>query len=199
MVKTESRMLELGTQVPAFSLPDTTGDIVDLSMYEGRPLLVMFICNHCPYVRHIRSQVALLGNEYLSKGVGVVAINSNDSEAYPDDSPAAMVAQKVEFGYEFPYLIDESQAGAKAFSAACTPDFFLFGADHLLVYRGQLDDSRPSNDIAVTGRDLRSALDAVLAGQPVSSKQLPSMGCNIKWRPGNEPAYFSSGLRLIKA
>lgn len=189
MALTPSTMLPLGTKAPAFSLPDTTGKTVSLHDFEGRPaLLVAFICNHCPYVKHIRSGLAQLIKDYQAQGVGAVGISSNDVANYPDDSPAKMAIEVREAGYTFPYLYDESQAVARAYQAACTPDFFLFDKAHKLVYRGQLDDSRPGNGIPVTGRDLRAALDAVLAGKPVPAEQKPSIDCNIKWKAGNEPA-----------
>ena len=150
----------------------------------------MFICNHCPYVKHVRAEIASIGAAYQEQGVGVVAIMSNDADNHPDDSPAKMAREIMDAGYTFPYLYDADQETAKAFGAACTPDFFLFDRDQRLVYRGQLDGARPGNDLPVTGADLRGALDAVLTGQPVSEKQYPSMGCNIKWKPGNEPDYF---------
>ncbi|MGE5191428.1 MAG: thioredoxin family protein, partial [Deltaproteobacteria bacterium] len=150
---------------------------------------VMFICNHCPYVKHVRSGLAQLVKEYQAQGVAAVGISSNDVKSYPDDSPAKMVVEVKEAGYTFPYLYDESQAVARAYQAACTPDFFLFDRERRLIYRGQLDDSRPSNGIPVTGKDLRAALDAVLAGTPVPKDQKASIGCNIKWKPGNEPKY----------
>lgn len=191
MVKTASTMLPLGAQAPEFSLPNVDGRIVSLSDYRGRPaLLVMFLCNHCPFVKHVAAQLAALAQDYQPRGVGLVAINSNDVEAYPDDSPELMRQELDQRGYSFPYLFDESQEVAKAYRAACTPDFFLFDANHELVYRGQLDSSRPGSDIPVTGTDLRAALDALLAGQSVSQDQRPSIGCNIKWKPGNEPDYF---------
>ena len=184
-------MLALGTVAPAFSLPDPTGKLVRLSDFQGAPaLLVMFICNHCPFVKHVRAELARLAHDYQAKGVAVVAINSNDANAYPEDSPARMAEEMRQAGYTFPYLFDESQAVAQSYRAACTPDFYLFDKGVRLVYRGQLDDSRPQNGIPVTGRDLRAALDAVLAGRPVSRDQKPSLGCNIKWKPGNEPDYF---------
>ncbi|HLP78619.1 MAG TPA: thioredoxin family protein, partial [Candidatus Paceibacterota bacterium] len=151
---------------------------------------VMFICNHCPYVKHIRSGLAQLGRDYLPKDAAIVAISSNDAKNYPQDGPAQMKAEAKAAGYTFPYLYDESQAVAKAYHAACTPDFYVFDKDHRLVYRGQFDDSRPGNGLPATGKDLREALDAVLAGKPVSSSQKPSIGCNIKWKSGNEPEYF---------
>ena len=184
-------MLPLGTPVPEFSLPDTEGSVVSRTDFSNAPaLLVAFISNHCPYVKHISAALAELGNEYQSRGVGVVAIGANDAEAYPDDSPEAMREEKARAGYNFPYLYDASQEVAKAFRAACTPDFFVFDADGKLVYRGQMDGARPRNDEAPSGRDLRAALDAVLGGMPVPPEQLPSLGCNIKWKPGNEPDYF---------
>ncbi|MCX8091336.1 MAG: thioredoxin family protein [Verrucomicrobiae bacterium] len=191
MALTPSTMLPLGTPAPDFRLPDTNGRIVSLSDFKDRPaLLVMFICNHCPYVQHIRAGLAQLAREYAPRGVGIVGINSNDVARYPDDSPAKMAEEVKKAGYTFPYLFDETQEVAKAYRAACTPDFFLFDRDRRLVYRGQFDDSRPGNGIPVTGKDLRAALDALLAGKPVPANQKPSMGCNIKWKPGNEPDYF---------
>jgi len=184
-------MLPLGTAAPDFRLPDTNGRLVGLSDFANAPaLLVMFLCNHCPYVKHIRSGLAQLGRDYQARGVALVGINANDADQYPEDSPAQMRAEVRAAGYTFPYLYDASQAVAKAFRAACTPDFFLFDRHRRLVYRGQFDDSRPGNGIPVTGKDLRAALDAVLAGQPVPANQKPSLGCNIKWKPGNEPDYF---------
>jgi thiol-disulfide isomerase/thioredoxin len=150
----------------------------------------MFICNHCPYVKHVRHELAKLAKDYQDKGVALVGINSNDADAYPDDRPELMAKEKVDFGYTFPYLYDEDQSVAKAYQAACTPDFYVFDASRSLVYRGQLDNSRPGNSIPVDGKNLRMALDLTLAGQPVPEDQRPSMGCNIKWRPGNEPEYF---------
>jgi peroxiredoxin len=182
-------MLPLCTPAPDFSLPDTEGNIVSRASLSG-PLLVAFISNHCPYVKHISAQLAALGNEYQKRGVSVVAIGSNDSEAYPDDAPDAMREEKARAGYEFPYLHDATQEVAKAFRAACTPDFFLFDNEGKLVYRGQMDGARPHNDEAPSGRDLRAALDAVLNGMPMPEEQKPSLGCNIKWKPGNEPDYF---------
>lgn len=191
MAETPSSMLPLGTRAPAFTLPDTvSGRSVSLADFAGKKaLLVMFLCNHCPFVKHVRSQLAALGRDYGEKGVGVVAISSNDAVNYPQDGPVKMKEEAKSAGYNFPYLYDESQAVARAYRAACTPDFFLFGADRALVYRGQLDDSRPSNGIPVTGKDLRAALDAALAGKPPLATQRPSIGCNIKWKPGNEPNY----------
>jgi peroxiredoxin len=184
-------MLELGTPAPPFALPDTDGRMVSLQSFDDAPaLLVMFICNHCPFVKHVRDELARLGREYTPRGVGIVAISSNDPAAYPDDSPDRMREEKAEAGYVFPYLFDETQEVAAAYHAACTPDFFLFDGDRRLAYRGQLDDSRPGNGVPVTGRDLRAALDALLAGEPVPSEQRPSLGCNIKWRPGGEPKWW---------
>jgi peroxiredoxin len=191
MAKTPSTMLELGTQAPTFSLPDTLGKNVSLEEAMGpKGLLVLFICNHCPFVIHVREELAKLGQDYLPKGLGIIAISSNDVENYPDDSPEKMVAEKKLAGYNFPYLYDETQEVAKAYKAACTPDIFLFDGTKKLVYRGQLDDSRPSNDIPVTGKDLRAAMDLLLAGDAIPKEQQPSLGCNIKWKPGNEPEYF---------
>jgi peroxiredoxin len=190
MALTPSTMLELGTEAPEFRLPDTDGKTVSLDDFAGAPaLLVMFLCNHCPFVKHVRHELARLTREYQGRGVGVVGINSNDVTTYPDDSPEMMKKEKAEVGYTFPYLYDESQEVAKAYQAACTPDFFLFDAARKLVYRGQLDDSRPGNPAPVTGKDLRAALEAVLAGTPPPEKQRPSVGCNIKWKPGKEPRY----------
>jgi peroxiredoxin len=190
MAATPSTMLPLGTPAPGFALPDAvSGATVSDRDAAGRPLLVMFLCNHCPFVKHIRAQLAVLGREYQAKGVALVAISSNDAQQYPADGPELMQAEAREAGYTFPYLFDESQQVAKTYHAACTPDFFLFDARHQLAYRGQLDDSRPKNDKPVTGRDLRAALDAVLAGTPAPAEQLPSIGCNIKWKPGNAPDY----------
>jgi peroxiredoxin len=185
-------MLALGTPAPDFRLPDTQGRTVSLVDFKDAPaLLVMFICNHCPYVQHVRSELVKLSKDYQARGVAVVGINANDAEAYPDDSPEKMREEAARWGYGFPYLLDATQETAKAYRAACTPDFFLFNKDRKLVYRGQLDDSRPSNGIPLTGKDLRAALDAVLAGKAVTGQQRPSMGCNIKWKPGNEPDYYS--------
>lgn len=185
-------MLALGTQAPDFSLPDAvTGDTVSLSDYEDKTgVLVMFISNHCPYVKHVRDELARIGKDYQASGIGVVAINANDAEQYPDDSPEAMKAEAEAHGYVFPYLHDADQGVTAAYTAMCTPDFFLFGPDRTLVYRGRLDGSRPNTDVPLTGEDLRAAMDAVLAGQPVSEEQYASMGCSIKWKPGNQPAYF---------
>ncbi len=183
-------MLALGTTAPDFRLPDTNGKIVSLGDFAGAPaVLVMFICNHCPYVKHIRGELAKIGRDCKAKGIGIVAINSNDAANYSDDSPEKMRQEAKSAGYSFPYLFDETQSVAKSYRAACTPDLFLFDRNLKLVYRGQLDGSRPGNGVPVTGNDLRAALDAVLAGKPVSEKQTPSVGCNIKWKPGNPPGY----------
>jgi peroxiredoxin len=190
MARTASTMLPLGTRAPGFSLPDTDGRTVSLEDHEDAPgLLVMFLCNHCPFVKHLREGLAAFAREYAERGLGIVAISSNDPERYPADSPEMMAKEKEEFGYVFPYLFDEDQEIAKAYRAACTPDFFLFDADRELVYRGQFDDSRPGSDEPVTGADLRAAADAVLEGTPVPRDQKPSLGCNIKWKPGNAPDY----------
>ncbi len=184
-------MLALGTSAPAFSLPDTRGNTVSLADFAPAPaLLVAFICNHCPYVKHIREALSEFGKEMQALEVALVAINSNDAAHYPADSPARMAQEVKSADYTFPYLYDETQAVAKAYRAACTPDFFLFDRNRRLVYRGQFDGSRPGNGIPVTGRDLRKAVEAVLAGRAVDTDQQPSMGCNIKWKPGNEPDYF---------
>jgi peroxiredoxin len=194
MAKTQSTMTPLGASAPDFRLPDTTGTVVSRDDVAAAPaLLVMFICNHCPYVKHVREALAAFAREYQQKGLAIVAINSNDVTSYPDDSPEKMVEEVAAAGYPFPYLFDASQAVAKAYGAACTPDFFLFDAARRLVYRGQFDDSRPGNAVAVTGKDLRAACDAVLAARPVPAEQRPSIGCNIKWKPGNAPAYFGAG------
>ena len=193
MVKTPSTMLPLGTTAPDFSLVSVDGRTYSLKDFDGAPaLLVIFMCNHCPYVIHVADELARLANYYQQKGVSVVGISSNDVASYPQDSPEQMVHEAENRGYTFPYLYDESQQVAKAYHAACTPDFFLFDKEKQLVYRGQLDASRPKSDIPVTGEDLRAALDAVLSGQPVAEEQTPSLGCNIKWAEGNEPEYFQS-------
>ena len=190
MARTPSTMKPLGTPAPDFSLPDTDGQIVRLGDFKDAPaLLVAFICNHCPYVKHIRAAFADMARDFQARGVAVVAISSNDALAYPADGPAAMVVEKAEAGYAFPYLYDESQAVALAYQAACTPDFFLYNAGRKLAYRGQMDDSRPGNGLPNDGRDLRAALDAILDGQPAPEPQKASIGCNITWKPGNEPAY----------
>ena len=191
MALTNSTMLPLGSKAPDFSLPDTESKRVSLADFKNAPaLLMMFICNHCPYVQHVAFAVAKLASEYQKKGAAVVAINSNDADNYPADSPAMMRQEAKRVGYTFPYLYDESQAVAKAYRAACTPEFYVFDRDRKLVYRGRFDGSTPGNPTPTTGEDLRKALDTVLAGKPVASDQKPSMGCNIKWKPGNEPDYF---------
>lgn len=186
-------MLPLGTPAPDFRLPDPAGKFYALSDFKDAPvLLVMFLCNHCPYVKHIQKELAALVREYQGRGVAAVGINANDVLAYPEDSPARMAEVAWEVGFTFPYLFDENQAVAKAYRAACTPDFFVFDRQRRLFYRGQFDDSRPrvEQPLPVTGRDLRAALEAALAGQPPPAVQKPSLGCNIKWKPGNEPDYF---------
>ncbi|HWB89010.1 MAG TPA: thioredoxin family protein [Acidimicrobiia bacterium] len=187
-----STMLALGTQAPDFSLPDTvTARTVSLFDYDDKTgVLVMFICNHCPYVKHVRDELARLGKDYQDSGIGIVAISSNDPTDYPEDSPEAMKAEAEQFGYVFPYLFDEDQAVAAAYTAMCTPDFFLFGPERTLVYRGRLDDSRPNSGVPVTGQDLRAAMEAVLAGEAVSEEQYASMGCSIKWKDGNQPVHL---------
>lgn len=194
MVLTASTMLPLSTKAPDFQLADVvSGETISLSTNAGKKaLLVMFICRHCPFVKHIKDELAQLGKDYVNRDVGIVAISSNDASNYPDDAPEQLKAMAIELGLPFPVCYDESQETANAYTAACTPDFFVFDAEQRLVYRGQLDDSRPSNGKPVTGEDLRAALDAVLAGQRVNPEQKPSIGCNIKWKPGNEPSYFST-------
>jgi peroxiredoxin len=184
-------MLPLGTTAPEFTLPDVaSGKLVKLTDFAGKDaLLVIFLCAHCPYVVHVRSELARLARDYAGKSLAIVGITSNDIASYPQDAPEPTVAMAKAAGWTFPILFDETQEVAKAYSAACTPDFFLFDAARRLAYRGQLDDSRPSRG-QLTGADLRAAIDATLAGQPVSANQKPSIGCNIKWKPGNEPAYF---------
>ena len=192
MARTPSTMLPLGTKAPDFRLPDFDGRMHALEDFsDRRALLVAFICNHCPFVKHVRKEFARFAREHQPLGLAVVAINSNDLAAYPQDGPAGMRAEAAEAGYQFPYLLDEMQAVARAYRAACTPDFFLFDADRRLAYRGQFDDSRPGNGRPVTGADLRAASAAVLGGRPVPTEQTPSIGCNIKWKPGNEPDYAS--------
>ena len=189
MALTPSTMLPLGTPAPDFRLPDTAGKMVALGDFKSAPALaVLFICNHCPYVKHIQAGLAQLARDYQPRGAAIVAISSNDVENYPEDGPAQMAREARTAGYTFPYLYDESQAVAKAYRAACTPDIFLFDAHRKLAYRGQFDDSRPGNGVAVTGRDLRAALEAVLAGKPAADRQIPSVGCNIKWKAGQAPA-----------
>lgn len=191
MSLTPSTMLELGTPAPDFALSDTQGNTVTLTDFDEAPaLLVVFMCNHCPYVKHLRTALADFAREYQAKGLAMVAISSNDADKYPEDGPDKMREEAAAAGYTFPYLFDASQSVAKAYRAACTPDFFLFDGARKLVYRGQFDDSRPGNKVPVSGKDLRTAVDAVLAGKGIPDPQKPSIGCNIKWIPGNEPEYF---------
>ena len=192
MAATPSTMLALETSAPDFSLPDVvSGKTISLSTFAGKKaLLVMFICRHCPYVQHVKEELARLGRNYAGTEIGIVAISANDATGYPDDAPDQLAAMAKELGFTFPFCYDESQQTAKAYTAACTPDFFLFDATGRLIYRGQLDDSRPGNNKPVTGKDLRVAIDAVLAGTPVSPDQKASIGCNIKWKKSNEPAYY---------
>lgn len=191
MVKTASTMLPLGTTAPAFRLPNIDGSAVALEDFRGSPLVVIFMCNHCPFVKHVAPELVRLHADYAAKGIRFVGISSNDVEKYPDDSPEAMKAEAKQQGYAFPYLFDATQEVAKAYQAACTPDFYVFDAEHRLVYRGQLDDSRPNNGKPLNGADLRNALDHLLAGKPLPELQRPSIGCNIKWRTGAEPEYFN--------
>lgn len=191
MALTPSTMLPLGTKAPDFQLPDVvSGKTISLDSFAGKKgLLVMFICRHCPFVKHVQGELARIGKDYANTDVGMVAISTNDAANYPDDAPDKLKEMAEQLGFTFPFCYDESQETAKAYTAACTPDFFLFDVNHQLVYRGQLDDSRPSNNQPVTGQDLRAALDAVIASQSVNSDQKPSIGCNIKWKPGNKPTY----------
>jgi peroxiredoxin len=197
MALTPSTMLDLGTPVPDFTLPDVvSGQMISPSTFGDRSaLLVIFLCQHCPFVRHVKSELARLGQDYVNRGVGIIAISSNDVENYPSDSPEHLKAMAEELQFPFPVCYDETQEVAKAYRAACTPDFFVFDQERKLVYRGQLDDSRPGNDQPVDGHDLRAALDAVLAQQPVSSDQKPSIGCNIKWKVSNEPDYMKAPMQ----
>jgi peroxiredoxin len=194
MVKTLSTMLELGTAAPDFDLADVvSGGTITLDTFEDdAALLVIFLCRHCPFVIHVQQELARLGVDYAGAGLGIVAISANDVTTHPDDAPEHLREMAQELGFRFPVCFDETQEVAKAFTAACTPDFFLFDRERALVYRGQLDDSRPENGVPVTGRDLRAAIDAVLAGRPVGADQRPSIGCNIKWKPGREPRYFGA-------
>ncbi|MBI2187720.1 MAG: thioredoxin family protein [Acidobacteria bacterium] len=193
MGATPSTMLELGTPLPPFRLRDLDGKVATSNdVQQGPGVLVAFICPHCPFVRHIRAEFARAAKEFQRRGLPVIAINSNDVTAFPEDDPAGMRKEAQEVGYTFRYFFDDTQDVAMAFHAACTPDFFLFDGRQRLVYRGQFDDSRPKSDIPVTGKDLRAAVDALLAGQPISPAQWPSLGCNIKWKQGNEPAYFKT-------
>jgi peroxiredoxin len=191
MALTPSTMLPLGTKAPDFRLTDVvSGKTISLDTFAGKQaLLVMFICRHCPFVKHVQAELAQIGKDYADAEVGIVAISANDAANYPDDAPEKLKEMATQLGFTFPFCYDESQDIAKAYTAACTPDFFLFDANRELVYRGQLDDSRPSHDKPVTGKDLRAALDAVLASKSVNPEQKPSIGCNIKWKPGHEPAY----------
>jgi peroxiredoxin len=193
MPETPSTMLDLGTPLPSFTLPDFDGRMVSDADFKGsKALLVAFICKHCPFVRHIRQEFSRFASEYEAKGLKVVAIASNDTKEFPEDGPEGMKQEASEAGYIFPYLFDEKQQVAQAFRAACTPDFFLFDRDRRLAYRGQFDDSRPKNNVAASGTDLRAAADAVLAGKPAPATQKPSIGCNIKWSPNNAPEYFKA-------
>ncbi len=194
MVKTLSTMLDLGTAAPDFSLSDVvSNETVSLDSFSGKKgLLVMFICQHCPFVKHVEDELGRIGQDYVPKDIAVLAISSNSVKTHPQDSPENMREQVKRANFNFPYAYDETQAVAKSYTAACTPDFFLFDGDFKLVYRGQLDDSRPGNDKPVTGESLRAALDQIVAGNPVPAVQSPSIGCNIKWAPGNEPAYFGA-------
>lgn len=192
MAAVESTMLDLGTKAPDFTLPIVTGGILTLSKYSknSKGVVVAFICNHCPYVKHINEELVNLANKYIQQGIGFVAISSNDVENYPDDSPERMIEVARKEDYPFPYLYDETQEVAKSYMAACTPDFFVFDRELSLTYRGQFDGSRPGNDQPVTGEDLEDAIKALLVGEGPVEKQIPSIGCNIKWIPGNEPDYF---------
>ena len=190
MSLTESTMLPLGTEAPGFTIPDTDGNMVALAdLTDGEGLVVIFMCNHCPYVIHVQQELAMVAREYEERGIRFVGINSNDVEVYQDDSPVRMREEKERIGYSFPYLFDESQEVAKAYRAACTPDIYLFDRDQRLVYRGQFDSSRP-NSGTPTGENLIAAMDALLAGKPVLEEQIPGIGCNIKWKPGNAPDYY---------
>lgn len=191
MALTASTMLPLGTKAPDFHLPDVvSGKTISLSTFDDKQaLLVIFLCKHCPFVKHIKDELVQIGKDYVSRNIGIVGISANDVNNYPDDAPEQLKVMATDLGLQFPICYDESQETAKAYTAACTPDFFLFDTDQRLVYRGQLDESRPSNGKPVTGQDLRAALDAVLASQPVNPQQKPSIGCNIKWKAGNEPNY----------
>ena len=194
MVSVPSTMLALGTRIPPFSLMDaaTGRKVTERDAAGPKGTLVMFICNHCPFVKHVMPELGRVAGDYQPKGVGVVAINANDEQKYPQDAPPEMKNLVAREGWKFPFLFDDQQVVAKAFHAACTPDFFVFDPGGKLVYRGQLDDSRPSTNTPVTGHDLRAALDAMLSGKPPLEEQNPSIGCNIKWKPGAEPAYFAN-------
>lgn len=192
-MSTSSTMLELGTQAPEFLLPDVVTDQkISLATFpDAKAILVMFICRHCPYVKHVQNELARIGKDYAKKGVGIIAISSNDAINYPEDSKESLKSMALELGFNFPVCYDESQETAKAYRAACTPEFYLFDRERKLVYRGQLDDSRPQNSIPVTGTDLRKAMDSLLSGMEVDHRQKPGIGCNIKWKPGKEPEYYS--------
>ena len=194
MVMVSSTMLELGTPAPDFALPDViSGKTISLSAFEDNSVLViMFICEHCPFVKHVQNELAQLGHDYRAKNVGILAVSANSVQTHPQDAPEHLKAMAITLDFTFPYCYDETQAMAKVYTAACTPDFFVFDGDRKLAYRGQLDDSRPGNSIPVTGKDLRAAIDTLLLGQTLSPEQKPSIGCNIKWTPGNEPAYFGA-------
>lgn len=191
MALTPSTMLALGTPAPTFALPDVvSGNTITLETFAGQKgLLVMFICRHCPFVKHVQEELANLGRDYANQNLGILAISANNIETHPEDAPEKLKEMATLLGFTFPFCYDESQETAKAYTAACTPDFFLFDANYTLVYRGQLDDSRPSNGKPVTGKDLRSAIEALLTDQPIDPEQMPSIGCNIKWKPGNAPGY----------
>ena len=192
MVRTESTMLPLGTPAPRFELEDViSSNTVSLDSFKGKKgLLLMFICQHCPFVKHVEDQLGQIGHDYVPQGIGILAISANSIESHPQDSPENMREQLKRANFNFPYAYDATQAVAKSYTAACTPDFFLFDSDFELTYRGQLDDSRPGNELPVDGKDLRAALDKIVAGEPIPEAQKPSIGCNIKWIPGREPAYF---------
>jgi len=194
MVMVSSTMLELGTPAPDFALPDVvSGDPISLDTFAGKPaLVIMFICQHCPFVKHVQDELAKIGHDYVPQNVGVLAVSANSVQTHPQDGPEQLKAMAATLKFNFPYCYDETQEMAKAYTAACTPDFFVFDGDRKLAYRGQLDDSRPGNDVPVTGQDLRAAIDTVLAGGSLSPDQKPSIGCNIKWTPGNEPDYFGA-------
>lgn len=194
MAMTSSTMIPLGTKAPDFNLPDVvSGKTFSLASFAGKKgLLVMFICRHCPFVQHVKQELARLGKDYANQDLGIIAISANDAANFPDDLPEKLKAMARELDFTFPLCYDESQETAKSYTAACTPDFFLFDANRKLVYRGQLDESRPTNGKPVTGRDLRAAMDAVMAGKQVNPNQTPSIGCNIKWKQGNEPSYYGS-------
>ncbi|XTZ11071.1 MAG: thioredoxin family protein [cyanobacterium endosymbiont of Rhopalodia yunnanensis] len=193
MARTHSRMLPLGTKAPDFQLPDVVSEkpITLRTFAEKKALLVMVICQHCPFVKHVQNELVKLGEDYVKQGLGIVAISANDVSNYPDDSPENLRAMAQQLRFNFPFCYDESQETTKAYTAACTPDFFLFDRNFKLAYRGQLDDSRPGNDIPVTGKDLRAAIEAILEKKTVNNDQKPSLGCSIKWKPGNEPSYYS--------